>query len=599
MKQFYLIILIISFSQIAQAQRPFITTWETTTPNESITIPTEGDGYDYTVDWGDGEVISDYTGDATHEYASPGIYTVKINGVFPQIFFINSGDKDKIKSIEQWGDLEWRSMERAFSGCINLEGNANDKPDLSKVELLIGMFQDCESFNQAIGDWNVSNVSNMLSMFLGASTFNQDIGSWDVSNVINMSNMFGKAKAFNQDIGDWDMSRVESVAYMFYDAESFNQDIGDWNMSNVLDMYSLFFDAKSFNQDISSWDVSNVNRMGWMFAYAQTFNQNISSWDVRKVTSMTEMLSWSGLNTINYDKTLEGWSQLETLQPNVVLGSSNLKLCQSASARQKLIDEFGWVINGDSQNCQQIITFEALEVKTFGDSVFILNATTNSGLDVIYTSGNPSVATIAGNVVTVVGAGISEIIASQPGNEYFESASAVQQQLKVNRASQVITFEDLEDKTLDESEFTLSATTTSGLEVSYFSNNPLVATIAGNVVTLKGAGTTLIKATQNGNDNYIAAIPITHELTVNRILNNNQEINHSLLFYPNPVKSHVNIESSQKIEKVSLFDLNGSKLMDLFSRESGDLKLDFSEYPAGIYFLKVNDSSQMYRLVKQ
>ena len=45
---------------------PFITTWETKADEESITIPTTGTGYSYTVDWGDG--TSDtmtYTGNAS------------------------------------------------------------------------------------------------------------------------------------------------------------------------------------------------------------------------------------------------------------------------------------------------------------------------------------------------------------------------------------------------------------------------------------------------------------------------------------------------------------------------------------------------------
>ena len=32
----------------------FITTWRTTSANESIIIPTTGSGYNYTVDWGSG-----------------------------------------------------------------------------------------------------------------------------------------------------------------------------------------------------------------------------------------------------------------------------------------------------------------------------------------------------------------------------------------------------------------------------------------------------------------------------------------------------------------------------------------------------------------
>ena len=48
--------------------RPFVTTWRTASPNESITIPVGGSTGAYTVDWGDGTVTS-VTGDASHAYA--------------------------------------------------------------------------------------------------------------------------------------------------------------------------------------------------------------------------------------------------------------------------------------------------------------------------------------------------------------------------------------------------------------------------------------------------------------------------------------------------------------------------------------------------
>ncbi|MCP4456431.1 MAG: BspA family leucine-rich repeat surface protein, partial [Cytophagales bacterium] len=50
-----LLLVIVSVAFRVSAQNEFITTWQTTTASESITIPTTGgSGYNYTVDWGDG-----------------------------------------------------------------------------------------------------------------------------------------------------------------------------------------------------------------------------------------------------------------------------------------------------------------------------------------------------------------------------------------------------------------------------------------------------------------------------------------------------------------------------------------------------------------
>ena len=56
------------------------------------------------------------------------------------------------------------------------------------------MFYENSTFNQPIGNWDVSNVTNMAYMFRDnsptGSTFNQPIGNWDVSNVTDMKFMF-------------------------------------------------------------------------------------------------------------------------------------------------------------------------------------------------------------------------------------------------------------------------------------------------------------------------------------------------------------------------------------------------------------------------
>ncbi|MEQ8416539.1 MAG: Ig-like domain-containing protein, partial [Imperialibacter sp.] len=164
----------------------------------------------------------------------------------------------------------------------------------------------------------------------------------------------------------------------------------------------------------------------------------------------------------------------------------------------------------------QTITFNALPAKAMGDAPFALTATASSGLPVSYTSSNTGVATVSGNTVTLVAPGTSTITASQAGNGTFAPASNVPQSLTVTKGNQTITFGTLPLKTFGDSNFTLSATASSGLSVSYASSNTGVATISGSTVTIVGAGTTNITASQAGNTNYNAAANAVQPLYVDK-----------------------------------------------------------------------------------
>ncbi len=276
-------------------QQAFITTWKTDNPGSScntcITIPTQGGGYDYAVDWNNDGIFDEFeiNGNITHDFGETGIYTIRISGLFPRIHFDWGTDQKKIINIDQWGGIEWHSMENAFFNCSNLSMTATDAPDLSNVNSTQRMFDGANAFNGDISSWNVSNVTNMSAMFYNANAFNQDIGNWDVSNVTDMSYMFAGASVFNQDIGSWDVGNVTNMSRMFYNAYNFNQPLGSWDVGNVTDMVRMFSFAINFNQDIGSWDVGNVTDMGLMFYNADKFNQPLTNWDVGNVTYMSGM----------------------------------------------------------------------------------------------------------------------------------------------------------------------------------------------------------------------------------------------------------------------------------------------------------------------
>src|SRR5262249_28798062 len=93
-----------------------------------------------------------------------------------------------------------------------------------------------------------------------------------------------------------------------------------------------------------------------------------------------------------------------------------------------------------SGKMEQKLFFGALASEVFGSGTFTLNATASSGLAPAYSSSNTSVATVSGNVVTIVGGGSTTITASQAGNSYYNAAANIPQSLTITKAGQTITF---------------------------------------------------------------------------------------------------------------------------------------------------------------
>ena len=310
-----LVVISFSFAMVYQVREinaagadDFVTTWQTDNPGTSddnqITIPTAGGGaYNYDVDWGDGNVDLAVTGDITHTYAAPGQYEVRISGTFPRIYFNNSGDKDKIVSIDQWGTISWGTMLGSFYGCSNLNVLASDAPDLSGVLSMADMFRDATSLNADFNNWDTSNVTTMSGVFWGATSFNGDVSTWNTSSVTTMANMFREASSFNQSLNDWDVSGVVSVVNMFRDAIEFDQPLNGWETTSLKVISSVFLGASNFNQDLDNWDVSGVKAFTSVFQDASKFNGNVSTWDTSSATSMSSVFRRATV----FDQPLNDW----------------------------------------------------------------------------------------------------------------------------------------------------------------------------------------------------------------------------------------------------------------------------------------------------
>jgi surface protein len=198
------------------------------------------------------------------------------------------------------------NCEVGFKGILNgieyevvdndlLRQRRDEGVDMSKLctslvtdmsELFRGAIENPNSFNQPIGNWDVSNVTDMSLMFQN-SKFNQPISDWDVGKVTDMSNMFSNSP-FNQHIGNWNVSNVTNMFGMFISSR-FDLPLNNWNVKNVKLMGGMFIHSQ-FNQPIGDWDVSNVKEMTLMFKESK-FSQDISKWCVTKIPSEPEDFS--------------------------------------------------------------------------------------------------------------------------------------------------------------------------------------------------------------------------------------------------------------------------------------------------------------------
>lgn len=83
----------------------------------------------------------------------------------------------------------------------------------------------------------------------------------------------------------------------------------------------------------------------------------------------------------------------------------------------------------------QTITFNALTAKSYSSDTFTVSSTSTSTLDVVFTSGSPTVCTTSGtngSVVTLLGVGTCVVNANQAGDANTSSASQVSQNFTVN-----------------------------------------------------------------------------------------------------------------------------------------------------------------------
>ena len=151
-----------------------------------------------------------------------------------------------------------------------------------------------------------------------------------------------------------------------------------------------------------------------------------------------------------------------------------------------------------------------LEPAVFGDAPFVANEpTSNSNSPFAYASSDPAVATIGATTgkITVVGVGTTMISVSQETTPTF-SAATMTTPLKVTKAAPKIGPFLLVKKTFGDDPYLLKPpVSTSNADFVYDSTNEAVAKVNASTgrITIVGAGTTSITATQPATPNFETA----------------------------------------------------------------------------------------------
>ena len=164
----------------------------------------------------------------------------------------------------------------------------------------------------------------------------------------------------------------------------------------------------------------------------------------------------------------------------------------------------------------QTITFAALPNRTYGDLAFTVSAGASSGLDVSFTASGSC--TVSGSTVRLTGAGSCTITASQPGDGAYGPAMPVARTFSIAKGSQAIGFAALAAKKVGDPDYTITASSSSGLPVGFSAVGTCAVAPSGlasqATVHLIGAGSCTITASQPGSGNFNAANPVARTFMI-------------------------------------------------------------------------------------
>lgn len=296
----------------------------------TMTLPLRS-GFDYNmlVDYGDGNIkkVESYNdSNVTHNYTISGVYQIKILGTCQAWYFNNSGDKDKITSVDRWGRTGFINMESAFYGCSNL--TTMDDPDgewCSNVTVFGVFARSCSSLTTLdVSNWNTSNVASFANFVQGCSLLTTlDVSNWNTSNATRFD------------------SFVQGCSLLT------TLDVSNWNTSNVTNFVNFIRNCQSLTVlNVLNWDTSNVvNFFGFIINTGNEVDLDVSNWIVTGVTNFSFFATNGSLSVTNYDILLNTFAA-QSVNSDLSIGMGSSQYSTSGeTARNTLITTYNWTIS--------------------------------------------------------------------------------------------------------------------------------------------------------------------------------------------------------------------------------------------------------------
>nr|HPR31615.1 T9SS type A sorting domain-containing protein [Prolixibacteraceae bacterium] len=273
------------------------------------------------------------------------------------------------------------------------------------------------------------------------------------------------------------------------------------------------------------------------------------------------------------------WLQIRNVgETTLTAFNDGNELWEAVSLSQALIVEKG----------DQFIQAEYIDTLIYGCDPVSIQASASSGLPVFVSVADERIARFDPSLLSVLQAGETRIVFSQPGNGQWNPAETLSRELVVTKAQQSLVF-SLPDTVPDEHQaYYADARASSGLPVHIASSDEQIVAVESDSIRILSPGEAILTLFQDGGQNF-EPVEASWTIVVTRELSVPENGLSPLFVFPNPARHFVRIDpggSSFSGGAVFLFSALG-QCVRAWETDRFPVQLRLTDIPPGIYLLRV------------